>query len=133
MATRYANEKINVPMAAMIDVVFLLLIFFIVTYEEELIEAHLNVNMPAPNRVLQQNPDPQLLEIHVLPGEYRFMGSVPVSVDRLLSELMTFTRFDADHMVLIKVSKEAQHNELIALLDRCHKVGLTKLNVLTLD
>ena len=42
------TETLAVPMSSMIDIVFLLLIYFIVTMEDEIPEAHLSINLPSP-------------------------------------------------------------------------------------
>ena len=59
------KDAIDVPMSAVIDVVFLLLIYFILTYKEEIPEAHLQVNLPQPTpppEEIKEEP-PQILEI----------------------------------------------------------------------
>ena len=53
---RRGNDSADVPMSAMIDVVFLLLIYFIVTYKEEIPEAHLAINLPQPT------PPPKIIK-----------------------------------------------------------------------
>ena len=42
-----SNDTLAVPMSQMIDVVFLLLIYFVVTMKDEISEAHLAVNLPS--------------------------------------------------------------------------------------
>ena len=64
------SEQLAVPMSSMIDIVFLLLIYFIVTQKDEISEAHLAVNLPAPGSAQQQTDNkPQLLELEVHPGQ----------------------------------------------------------------
>lgn len=62
------GEAAEPPMAAMIDVVFLLLIYFIITQKDVIPEAHLAVNLPTPSRsntVLDDKP--LLIELEALP------------------------------------------------------------------
>lgn len=130
---RKSDEELNVPMAAMIDVTFLLLAYFLMTIKIELPEAHLAINLPAPAVEKNDNrPPPQLLEIHVLYGRYLLMGTKNVSLDALEETLLSIAAFDPEQTVIIKVSQEAEQRELMRLLDRCRKSGLMKLNVLTL-
>lgn len=124
------------PMSAMIDVVFLLLIFFIVTHKEELIEAHMAINLPSPGAAKSNAPKPVLLEVQVPPDEtnpgvYAIQGKM-VTMEKLDDIFASTAALDPDQTVIIKVSPEAREAKLIALLDHCKKAGLTKLNVLTL-
>jgi biopolymer transport protein ExbD len=131
------SDKQDIPMSAMIDIVFLLLIFFIWTHKEEIVEAHMAINLPSPDIPSgPPPPKPRLLEIQIPPdstheGIYFLLGS-PKSLDVLEGILAKQAALDAEQTVVIKVSQEARQGKLIELLDRCKKVGLSKLNVLTL-
>ena len=125
------------PMSAMIDVVFLLLIFFIVTHQDEMVEAHMSINLPSAASAPSDAPKPKLIEIQIPPdsdmdGKYLLMGATPMDVDGIEEVLAGQAVLDPDATIIIKVSPRAEQRKLIALLDRCKKVGLTQLNVLTL-
>lgn len=129
---RKAGGSIDIPMSSMIDVVFLLLIYFLVTQKDQQVEAHLAVNLPSPNQSAEQ-PDekPNLLEIEVHPGQY-YLGKVPHTLSELREKLATLTAYDSEQTVIIKTSIMAQTQELVAVLDICNYLGLEKLNVMTL-
>ena len=65
------NETLAVPMSSMIDIVFLLLIYFIVTMEDEIPEAHLAINLPSPGSKKENDTTPKLLELQVYKNELR--------------------------------------------------------------
>ena len=67
---RRKGEASKLEMTSMIDVVFLLLIFFIVTLKQEDILAHLDVNRPEPQPERIEVP-PQLVTIVVYNQELR--------------------------------------------------------------
>ncbi len=116
----------------MIDVVFLLLIFFIATYKEDVAEAHMPIDMPSATAASTLDQPIQLIEITVLAGEYRFTGGHVASLDKIAGTLAMFAEFDTEQTVIIKVSRQARHYELIQLLDRCKQAGFTKLDVVTM-
>ncbi|OVE77398.1 hypothetical protein BVX99_02710 [bacterium F16] len=145
------------PMSAMIDVVFLLLIFFIVTYQEPMVEAHMAINMPSPNPPPNSEPPPPPLEIWVLKGDkvmdpttgkqrvdgrnqpvfkpgsrYLMMGRSPSTLKKIEEELYAIVANNPKQAVMIKVQQVAPEGNLVDLLDLCSKVKLTNLNVLTL-
>ena len=124
------EEAIEVPMSSMIDVVFLLLIYFIVTFREVIPEAHIMVNLPAGGPSV--GPKPDMLEIKILEGAYKLNDSFKnlQTIDNILVD--TGNRAP-DTTVVIKVGLAAKTEKLVEILDRCEKAGLKSLNVLTLD
>lgn len=129
-----SNDKIEVPMSSMIDVVFLLLIYFIVTYKEEIPEAHLAVNLPQPNPA-PPPPNfipPPLLEIEIHPGAFLLRGR-EMSLERIESVLRNMAEQGEDLTVIIKVNQRALTKNLVAILDICQSANLKSLNVVTLN
>ena len=120
------------PMASMIDVVFLLLIYFIVTFKEVIPEAHMAVNLPSPNpsQTKEEEP-PDLLDIEVHPNQYILRGQ-PQSLESIKKTLQYLGELDPDMTVMVKTNVAAYNRELVTLLDLCKGSGLTKLNVVTL-
>ncbi|NLZ64081.1 MAG: biopolymer transporter ExbD [Lentisphaerae bacterium] len=123
------DDKLAVPMSSMIDVVFLLLIYFIITQRDEISEAHLAINLPAPGSAKASENKPQLLEVEVFEKQY-FLRGTSVSLETLESTLNSFR--NPDLTVIIKVSINAKAPDLVNVLDLCQGAGLTKLNVVTL-
>jgi biopolymer transport protein ExbD len=112
----------------MIDVVFLLLIFFIVTQQTVMDEARAAVDLPSG----VGRPGPVLIQAYVMPDGYQirsadFARAVPLGYFETLPE-----QLGPGYPLLIKVSPDADHAQLVALLDTCKKVGLDKLQVITL-
>lgn len=122
--------KIEVPMASMIDVVFLLLIYFIVTHKEQLSEAHLAVNLPSGGSS-KPAPEARLLEITVRPGAIALRGKL-MTEQQLTETLTRFGKTDPGQTVLIKVHSKAQTGRLVTVLDICKAANLTELNVVSL-
>ncbi len=137
MSTRKKVDKLDVPMSAMIDIVFLLLIFFIATFKENKVEAHLAINMPSPSSQVTEKK-PVLLEVYIYPDTmappdgYMWMGIKMVKLERIQEYLISAASFDTEATVLIKVHPDATEKQLVDILDRCANAGLTKLNVLRL-
>ncbi len=128
---RKKAENLSVQMSSMIDIVFLLLIYFIVTAREEITEAHLSVNLPAPGSAKATENKPKMLEIEVHQGQYRLNGA-PLETDVIESMLIGLGRTDPSMTVMVKVAFDAYASELVTALDLCDKAGLTNLNVVSL-
>jgi biopolymer transport protein ExbD len=113
--------------------VFLLLIYFIVTQKDEVSEAHLAVNLPTPNVAEKQDePPPRPIEIAVFADRVQLQGRA-MPADRIVELLEPRAKEDPDLTVMVKTSTKARTKDLVKVLDLCESIGLTKLNVVTLD
>ncbi len=128
---RKPPEQLAVPMSSMIDIVFLLLIYFIVTAREEVSEAHLAVNLPAPGSAKASENKPQMMEIEVHPGYFSVRG-MRLPVNEVADTLMRLGKNDPDITVMVKVNMAARAEDLVTALDLCKAANLNNLNVVTL-
>ena len=127
------EESLAIPMSAMIDVVFLLLIYFIVTMEDEIPEAHLAINLPSPGSKKQdQSVAPRLLEVQVYKNELRLRGKI-MTYSEIDNFLERFIPTGKDSTVMVQVSQRARAQDLVLALDLCRKHGFNNLNVLTIN
>ena len=117
-------------MTPMIDVVFQLLIFFIVTLKQEDILAQLEAMRPQPDPNPTPNPQEPLTILIGIQGLY-FEGAI-VTESRLQSSLERIARMNRDTTVVIKCEERSRHGTLVRALDICNKVGLRKLSVFSM-
>ena len=125
-----AGESPKLDMTPMIDVVFQLLIFFVVTLKQEDIFSKLITNRPTtPPTVIDQTPDQQAVVISVEGITY---GGLPMSLSRLDEVLKQRAKYAPDAMVLIKCTAGSSHGLLVQALDLCNKHKRVNLSVLSL-
>jgi biopolymer transport protein ExbD len=132
---RRAKKKGDAPkleMTPMIDVVFQLLIFFLVTLKQEDILSHLDVSRPAAesSRPPETQPD-ELLTIIVHKDGFLLQGR-RVSASRLERRMIRMAGFNPDMPVIIKCTGDSPHARLIKLLDICANARLTNLSVFSM-
>jgi len=119
----------DVPIAAMIDVVFLLLIYFIVTIKTTIDQAWVAVNLPGPPAEPPPETPPPPIDIFVQSDSYIYMNGQK-SLDDMEGTLRNIKAMNnEDVMVNIKVSLKARHHKLVDLLDLLSKVGLKNFNL----
>ena len=127
---RAAADAAHLEMTPMIDVVFQLLIFFIVTLQQEDILAHLDVSRPAPDQtIVKEIPD--LLTITVHRRGYMLKDKIRTR-EQLDRDLTRLARFSKDVSVIIRCTGDSQHARLVEVLNICAKVGLKKLSVFSM-
>lgn len=136
------SEEAEVPIAAMIDVVFLLLIYFIVTSKEIVDEAWVSVNLPGPPPPTQVEIEPppvidvfvralinrkgQSQSPYVYQGQDKNLDSIAVTLEAIGSAM------GSEVSINVKVTTDSTHSQLVLLLDRMSKAGLENFNIHTL-
>ena len=130
--SRSRGSDPKLEMTPMIDVVFQLLIFFIVTLKQEDILSHLDVSRPAPDP--NQKPIEKIEDLLTI-TVYRkgfVMDGRKVNVDILDQRLTKLASFSKSLSIVIKCTGDSPHQHLVELLDICAKNQLTNLSVFSM-
>ncbi|NLB65634.1 MAG: biopolymer transporter ExbD [Lentisphaerae bacterium] len=122
-------------MTPMIDVVFQLLIYFIVTIKPVDVITNLDVFRPAPdpNAPKDEKP-PSMVRVGVFQNGYSLgLGADdnPISLEGLERQLGRLAAVNAEQTIMITVSAAAEHGKLINVLDLCAMNGLKSLSVVS--
>ena len=129
---RRAGGDPKLEMTPMIDVVFQLLIFFIVTLKPEDILSHLDVSRPAPDAPPKEQIDEvDLLTVQVYKDGFVMNGRI-VSLKTLDSRLSKLASYNSNVSVIIKCTGDSPHAYLVNLLDICAKNDLKNLAVFSM-
>jgi biopolymer transport protein ExbD len=134
---RRRTEGAQLEMTPMIDVVFQLLIFFLVTLKQEDILSHLDVSRPAPDPNAKPEEQVDLLTIQVynhkaLGGEGIVLKGRKVSRRELERQLTRLASYSKNLSVVIKCTADSPHGNLVKVLDVCAKAGLENLSVFSM-
>ena len=144
---RIKVEEAEVPLSSMIDIVFLLLIYFIVTQKPIIEETLLSCDLPTPGGKPPKTP-PTMLTVEVVkmfPGnspdiirkdlntyylnKRKWKFNDPSASNDLRRQLIAIAQNDKDQTIIINCGPNALHQKLVQILDACAEAGLTKLNV----
>lgn len=123
------GESPRLDMTPMIDVVFQLLIFFVVTLKQEDILSKLVASRPSvPERI---DPTPEQPGITVSAQGFMY-GDRALRLSELERVLEQRARISKKSMLIIKCTKDSPHALLIQALDVCSKNELDNLSILSL-
>ena len=121
----------DLPMTPMIDVVFQLLIYFLVTIHPKDVVANLDVFRPSHDaRQEQTTTPPKMIRVTVF-AEGFTINDRPVDapeLDKLLSKLASI---DRNQTILIMCTASSHHEDLVRVLDLCAKSRLVNLSVVS--
>ena len=131
------SEDTNIELTPLIDVVFLLLIFFMVstTFTRE---ATIEVNLPEVSEQAEEQDEPKRFELHIgkdasfalqKPGEERatlLRSRDPAILRQALRELTV-----PDLLMVIRADRKAPHEAVVQAMDVAGKLGILRISFAT--
>ena len=133
---RKPQENPALDMTPMIDVVFELIIFFVVTIQQEDIFSKLNANRPAPSATSNSSESDTTVTIEI--GRGRDANGVLVynrrevrrsELDQYLREV---ARTSTKTPIIVKCTEDSPHKALVDALDICYRNQLYSVSIFTL-
>lgn len=130
---RSKNNEVAINLTPLIDVVFLLLIFFMVTTTFSR-ETRLLVNLPEANAELSSEREIQQIEVLVTQdGTYSINGRGLVNnrIDTLIRGLEIESSGNLELPILLIADAEATHQSVVTAMDAIGQSGFSRLNIAT--
>ena len=115
---------IAVDMGPLIDCVFLLLIFFLVSSTMKKPEMEMKVDLPEPavSALANVDRDPVLIAIDKS-GQF-YMQGVPIGQSEIHRKLREYATEDVERHIRIDVDRDSPSRSLVQILDLCAYEGL---------
>ncbi|PCJ22816.1 MAG: biopolymer transporter ExbD [SAR86 cluster bacterium] len=129
---RTNREELQINITPLIDVVFLLLIFFMVTTTFNR-ETKLLVTLPEANAELADSQPSQIEIIVSRDGTYAINGRNLVNsrIETLIQGLEIESAGDISLAILLIADAEATHQSVVTAMDAIGQSGFTRLNIAT--
>lgn len=132
---RRPREEVNVNLTPLIDVVFLLLIFFMVstTFNRQ---TQLQVNLPTADQSAQPlDSQQQPIELVIdQQGKYNIDGLALVNNSARTLRIALTKRIDSSSEIpalLVSADAAAPHQSVVTVMDVAGRLGFAKLNITT--
>jgi biopolymer transport protein ExbD len=127
---RQSREELSVNLTPLIDVVFLLLIFFMVstTFTRE---TQLSVDLPEATGLLREEITRQIEILIDETGEYRVNGRLLVDSRVRTLQAALYEESDGDTTLPMVISADAQasHQSVVRAMDAAGQMGFTRLTI----
>lgn len=129
---RTVREELAINITPLIDVVFLLLIFFMVTTTFSK-ETRLLVNLPEANAETTESEPASIEVIVAIDGSYTINGKALINTQlgTLMRGLDLVSGGDTNLPVLLLADAEAKHQSVVTAMDAIGQAGFTRLNIAT--
>ena len=128
------REEIDLNLTPLIDVVFLLLIFFMVstTFEKT---AKLKVDLPEASAKASQVETKKIVVGVDAQGNYYVNDRqlVNTQVKTLKLAMLKLSNGDKKMPIILRADAKTPHQSVVRVMDAASQVGLTRLSILTLE
>lgn len=120
------EEDAAIDMTPMLDIVFIMLIFFIVT-TSFVKEAGIDVNKPEASQA-QAKPSANIFIAIRANGEV-WMDKRMVDVERVGANIERLLAEQPTDIVVIQADKEAKHGTVVKVMDQIKEAGIDKISI----
>ena len=132
MKEKRETREAKVEMTPMIDVVFQLLIFFVVTLKQEDILSRFSAARPAPDNYTGPiDVRPELIDIAIHKDGFIFKQR-PVTLEDLDGKMGRYARMSKTATVVIRCTKDSPQSNLIKVLDVCSKHQMKNIQIFSM-
>lgn len=130
---RKKREKVDITLVSMIDVLFVLLLFFMVstTFNKP---TEVNIHLPEANGTLAKEHSKTITLLIDSDGHYAFIGDdglphelINQSVIGLKTELMKFNEQEKELPFIIHADAKAPYQAIMTVLDNAGQLGFTNI------
>jgi biopolymer transport protein ExbD len=120
------DDEVAVDLTPMLDVVFIMLIFFIVT-TSFVKEAGIDVNKPKAAQA-QKKPTATIF-IAIRPNGEIHMDKRVVDIERVSATIEKLLAESPTDTVIIQADKEAKHGVVVKVMDQIKAAGIDKISI----
>jgi len=122
-----SNKKVRIEMLPLIDIVFLLLVFFIYAMLSMAVHRGMPVDLPTSQTV--QIDRKLILSVTVKADETIYVDKEPVDLENLTTVLKSKTGTAKDPGVLFFADRSLPYQKLFQVLDKIRLAGLNRISL----
>lgn len=120
------------PLAGMVDVLFLLLIFFMTASVFRDSELSMDVNLPTSETAQSAVGPAQQIIITVGEDNTVYLGERAVPMDRLLDVLLQLVEVAPNDSVVVRADQNSNTGVAVRVMDLAQQAGLTQVSISTI-
>jgi len=121
------NKRVRIEMLPMIDIVFLLLVFFIYAMLSMAVHRGLPVNLPVSKTVKIDKK--LILSVTVKADGSIFVDKEPIELERVTTILQAKAKGQEQPGVLLFADRNLTYQSLFEVLDRIRQAGLNRISL----
>ena len=125
-------QPIPLQLAPMIDILFLLLIFFIITWNFSRRETEIEISVPAADEgKADQHHDVGEIVVNVRKGGEILVEGEQLTEPQLLQKLQLIAQVHKDQAVILRGDEKTEYQKIMDVLNLCQKAGIWNVSFAT--
>ncbi|HID77944.1 MAG TPA: biopolymer transporter ExbD [Planctomycetaceae bacterium] len=125
----HRDEQPTLNLTPMIDIVFLLIIFFMVGTKFTELERKIGLEVPEVSNSGALTPAPERKVVNIYRDGTVTLNRTPVSLQQLINQLATARRQYQDLGVLVRGDAEGTFQRVAEVLNACKQAGIRELGI----
>lgn len=125
--SRPPQEKARIEIIPMIDVIFFLLVFFMISTLSMTVNRGLPVNLPS--AATSQQGIRENVNLTVLPDGQMFLNKEPVAIQEIGQRVRAAVAADPQLTVVINADGQVLHSRVVDILDELRAAGVSGLAI----
>lgn len=121
---RAQPQLLGFQIAPMVDILLVLLVFFIVTWNFALTENELDVKVPTATAAKEQQPMASQTVLNVRKNGTVVMNRQELSLDALRKKLSGLAELYPDYAIILRADEQLPYRDLIAVMDICRQANI---------
>lgn len=121
---RAKPEIFGFQIAPMVDILLVLLVFFIVTWNFALSENELDVKIPSASKAQVQRPYVGQVVVNVRADGTIVFQRKPISGEDLLKKLQELSKLFPDQAVILRGDQKVDYKHIVEVLDLCRTANI---------
>jgi len=130
---RQPTRRATVPLAPMLDVLFLLLIFFATTSTFRAEEQQIDVNLPIAQTASAAEPLETELLVNVRADDTLVVGGRAVTIDQLRAMLRQITADFPNERVIIRGDQAVNYGRIVEVMDAARSANVRQIHFATIQ
>lgn len=127
------EEEPEVSISPLIDCVFLLLIFFLVSSMTKVKNRDISVDLPVSESAIKMQPDDKQVIVGLdYDGNFYWDGQ-PCTTNFLLEQLRSTCISEPDRRIRVDMDKDAPFGRFVEIMDACQFYNLSNIGIRTYD
>jgi biopolymer transport protein ExbD len=126
-----AHEALGIQIAPLVDVLILLLAFFVISWKFSRFETEIDISLPAAEKGQPLSREYNEIVVNVHTDGRVVVDSQPYDDATLFSRLEKIARINPNVAVIVRGDKATPYEHIVAVLDTCKRAGVWNVSFMT--
>lgn len=123
------HEALGIQIAPLVDVLILLLAFFVISWKFSRFETEIDIRLPAAEKGQPSNREYNQIVVNVHSDGRVVVESQPYDDAKLFSRLENIAKINPNMAVIVRGDKSAAYEHIMAVLDTCKRAGVWNVSL----